>query len=128
VWNAAGRPPRQAWYVDQGPRQAAAVNSAADLHGYTIFGLTPFLRNRQLTGLAVEPLVLSDPLLQRPMVSVVVNPETVGGVNAPGANALQDFLLAPATQARMREVRVPGIDQQIWWPPGRGNLASSLPH
>jgi hypothetical protein len=61
------------------------------------------------------------------MVTVVVNPRQVAGVNEAGAMALQQYLLAPAAQARMRAVRVPGIDQQVWWPAGRSNETSFLP-
>jgi tungstate transport system substrate-binding protein len=128
LWNAAGRPPKQGWYVDQGPRQAAAIKAAADLKGYTIWGLTPFLKAQQQATVALEPLVLKDPLLQRVMVTIVVNPEQVAGVNETGAMAFQQFLLAPATQARMRVVRIPGIDQQVWWPAGRSNETNFLPH
>jgi tungstate transport system substrate-binding protein len=126
LWNAAGRPARGAWYVDQGPRQSAAIASAADRGGYTIWGLTPFLKLQLQTPFALEPLVLSDPLLQRLMVTVVVNADVVAGVNETGAVAFQQYLLAPATQAHMRAVRVPGVDQQIWWPAGRSNDGAAL--
>jgi tungstate transport system substrate-binding protein len=128
LWNAAGRPARGAWYIDEGPRQGAAISRAVDRAGYTIWGLTPFLKAQQQTPVALEPLLLNDPLLQRLMVTVVVNAQVVAGVNAPGAVAFEQYLLAPATQARMREVRVPGVDQQIWWPAGRNNEATALPH
>jgi ABC-type tungstate transport system permease subunit len=51
----------------------------------------------------------------------VVNPKKVRGVNADGAEAFQDFLIAPATQARIRAFRYPDFDQQAWWPAGRHN-------
>jgi tungstate transport system substrate-binding protein len=126
LWNAADRPPRDGWYLDPGPRQLAAVSTAAELHGYTIWGLTPFLKAQQQARLALEPMVLSDPLLQRMMVTIVVNPQQVPGVNEAGALAFQQYLLAPGTQARMRAVRVAGIDQQVWWPAGRSNETSFL--
>ena len=43
------------------------------------------------------------------------------GVNAEGAQALQQYLLAPATQARIRTVRYQGFDGQFWWPAGAHN-------
>jgi tungstate transport system substrate-binding protein len=127
LWYAAGRPDKREWYVDEDLRQGAAVAAAAGRRGYTIWGLTPFLRAQQQAPVPLEPLVFTDPLLQRVMVSVVVNPVQVAGVNEAGATTFQEYLLAPATQARMRAVRVPGIDQQIWWPAGRSNQANRLP-
>src|SRR6266700_2889911 len=58
---------------------------------------------------------LNDSLLQRIMVSIVVKPEKVPGVNIQGATALQNYLLSPVTQARVHNFRLPGIDDQIWW-------------
>jgi tungstate transport system substrate-binding protein len=127
LWNAAGRPDKAAWFVDQGPRQSAAIAAAAGMQAYTIWGLTPFLRSQQQASLPLEPMVLTDPLLQRVMVTVVVNPLQIAGVNEPAATAFEAFLLAPATQARMRGLRLPGIDQQLWWPAGRSNESSHLP-
>ena len=75
----------------------------------------------------LQPFVLNDPLLQRIMVSVVVDSEKAPGANVTGAKALQQYLLDPATQARIRASRLPGIDQQIWWPAGRNNASSVLP-
>ena len=71
--------------------------------------------------------MLNDPLLQRVMVTVAVNPDKVAGVNLEGVTAFQQYLLAPATQARIRAFRLPGIDQQIWWPAGRNNASYALP-
>jgi ABC-type tungstate transport system permease subunit len=57
------------------------------------------------------------------MVSIIVNPKKVAGVNSDGAKAFQEFLLVPATQARIRAFRCPDFDQQAWWPAGRHNNA-----
>jgi hypothetical protein len=35
--------------------------------------------------------------------------------------------LNPVTQARIRAFRLPGIDEQIWWPAGRNNAGYALP-
>ena len=60
------------------------------------------------------------------MVTVAVNPDKVAGVNVEGAEAFQQYLLDPATQAQIRAFRLPGIDQQIWWPAGRNNVSYAL--
>jgi hypothetical protein len=77
--------------------------------------------------LNLEPLVVADPLLQRMLVSIVVRPTKNPGVNEEGAHALQSFLLSPATQARIREVRYPGATAVFWVPAGRHNRTGILP-
>jgi ABC-type tungstate transport system permease subunit len=74
----------------------------------------------------MKALVTDDPLLLRMMVTVVVQPEKVKGVNAQGARALERFLIAPETQARIRQFRVAGFDDQVWWPAGRNNSGAFL--
>jgi tungstate transport system substrate-binding protein len=126
LWKAAGSPEKEGWYSDQRVRGQEAIEKAAQQGGYVLWGLTPFLRMQHQNRLDLEPLVLSDPLLQRIMVTVAVNPEKVSGVNATGAEAFQQYLLDPATQARIWAFRLPGIEQQIWWPAGRNNAGYAL--
>ena len=75
----------------------------------------------------LEPLVLGDPLLQRMLVSIVVKDSKTAGVNGSGARALQTFLLSPATQARIRDVRYPGAEGVQWVPGARHNRTAILP-
>jgi tungstate transport system substrate-binding protein len=126
LWNSAGRPDKGGWYLDQGFEEQDAVDAAAAQGGYVLWGLTPFLQSQQQTKIELQPLVLNDPLLQRIMVTVAVNPEKVSGVNVEGAKAFQQYLLAPSTQARIRAFRLSGIDQQIWWPAGWQNAGALL--
>lgn len=108
-------------------QNAAAVRVASDRSAYVLWGVPPFLRlKRQQPAeqpLLLEPLVVGDPLLQRIMVAIVVNPEAVKGVNATAAKTFQAFLLSPAVQARIAAFRYPDFDQQVWWPAGRHNSA-----
>jgi tungstate transport system substrate-binding protein len=121
LWQGAGSPQKGQWYRDQGLEGQDAIMEAAKQGGYVLWGLTPFLRIQQQTEVELQPLMLNDPLLQRVMVTVGINPDEVAGVNVQGAKAFQQYLLDPATQARIRAFRLPGIDQQIWWPAGRDN-------
>jgi ABC-type tungstate transport system permease subunit len=92
------------------------------------WGLTPFLRVFGAhADLGLEPLVLSDPLLQRMLVSILVKPAKVPGVNLDGAKALEAYLLSPVTQAHIREVRYPGATRCTWIPGGRHNRTAILP-
>lgn len=127
LWHGADRPEKGEWYSpDLGPEKRPDLEATAQQGGYVIWGLIPFLKNQQRSPVDLQPLVLSDPLLRRIMMSVAVNPDKVTGVNVEGVTAFQQYLLAPATQARIRALRLPGIDQQIWWPAGRDNASSLL--
>jgi tungstate transport system substrate-binding protein len=129
LWNAAGRPDRTGWLLDEGRRKDDAIRFASERGGYSLWGLTPFLRLQReaASPLNLEPLVVADPLLQRMLVSIVVKPAKTPGVNVAGALAFQNFLLEPATQARIREVRYPGAEGVLWVPGGRHNRTAMLP-
>lgn len=116
-----------AWYVDDGLREAAAVQQASARGAYVLWGVTPFLQLTGQTPLQLMPLVTADPMLQRIMVSIVVNPDKVRGVNSAGALALQNYLLSPPTQARIRSTRHPQLGIPIFSPAGRDNDPSALP-
>jgi tungstate transport system substrate-binding protein len=127
VWNAAGRPDRTGWFLDEGHRKDGAIERASEMGAYSFWGLTPFLRLNGGAPLKLEPLVLADPLLQRLLVSVIVKPGKVPGANADGARALQAHLLSPATQAQIRTIRYPGDQRVCWVPAGRNNRIAMLP-
>jgi tungstate transport system substrate-binding protein len=127
IWEAAGRPPKTAWYIDTGARAGEAIDAAAALGAYTLWGAFPFLHRQQESPLDLELMVAEDPLLQRLMVAIAVNPEKFPVRNVAGAQALLQYLLTPATQARIRAFRLPGIEFQLWWPMGRSNSANLFP-
>jgi len=108
-------------------QNAAAVKAAADRGAYVIWGVPPFLQWKRQQSVEqatdIEPLMIDDSTLQRIMVSIVVNPKAVKGVNADGALKLQSFLLTPEIQARIAAFRYPDFNQQVWWPAGRHNSA-----
>lgn len=63
-------------------QNAAAVGVASDLGAYVLWGMPPFLRLKRQQPieqpLLLEPLLVADPMLQRMMVAVVVNPASEG--------------------------------------------------
>jgi tungstate transport system substrate-binding protein len=122
-WTGAGVPNNGDWYLDLKSQGPQAARDAAERGAYVLWGLPPFLRLKRQTSLDLEPLVVGDSVLQRIMVSMVVNPKKVPGVNVDGARAFQNYLIAPATQAQIRAFRYPDFDQQAWWPAGRHNSA-----
>jgi tungstate transport system substrate-binding protein len=127
LWEGAGRPAKGEWYIDTGLAQGQAIQAAARRGAYTLWGIFPFLRFLEQQKVDLEPMVLADSLLQRVMVTLVVEPQRFPAVNVEGAMALQQFLLTPAMQAHIRGFRYPGRDEQLWWPAGRHNHPSVLP-
>lgn len=125
LWEEAGRPDKGTWYLETGVAKGKAIKFAEEKQGYVIFGAMPFLRFKAKHNSEMEIMVGADPLLQRVMASVLVNPEKVQGVNAEGAKAFQTYLLMPKTQAKIAAFRTPGSDQQLWWPAGRHNTNAS---
>ena len=124
LWHAIGQPARDGWIIDDKHQKEDAMVTASRLGGYSLWGLTPFLRTHKQIDLKLEPLVLADPLLQRLMVTVVVRKP---GTNVDGARALQSHLLAPATQAQIRATRYPSDTRVTWLPAGRHNRTAVLP-
>src|SRR5262249_25654476 len=123
LWTNVGISPAGPWYLDLQVAGPAAAQAANQRGAYTLWGLPPFLRLKRQAHLNLEPLLVADSLFQRIMVSMVVNPETIHGVNADAAKAFESYLLAPTTQAQIRAFRYPDFDQQAWWPAGRHNNA-----
>jgi len=124
LWNAIGKPARDGWLLDEKHQKEDAMAVASRLGGYSLWGLTPFLRTHKQMKIELEPLVLADPLLQRLLVTVVVRSP---GANIEGARALQAHLLEPATQARIRSTRYPTDEAVYWVPAGRHNRTAILP-
>jgi len=123
LWASANVREKGAWHLVSQSEGAKAAREAADKGAYVLWGLPPFLRLKRQGPIDLAPLVSQDPIFQRIMVSVVVNPKKVQGVNSDGATAFQNFLISPATQARIRAFRYPDFDAQAWWPAGRHNSA-----
>ena len=131
LWRAAGSPAKSRWQVDLQLRDQAAIEMAAQRGAYTVWGLVPFVRlleerRQQGRPLGMEALVVNDPLLPRIMVSIVVNPSRVAGVDEAGARGFERFLLDPSTQAIIRNFRHHGLAEQTWWPAGRNNAGTEL--
>lgn len=126
LWQAAGRPDPAGWYSDTGARDQTVIQSAERSQAYVLWGIIPFLKFKESTNSRLEMIAVEDSLMQRLMMTVVVNPEKVAGVNVAGAFALQRYLASSATQARIRSFRYPGVSQQLFWPSGRDNIGTFL--
>jgi tungstate transport system substrate-binding protein len=125
LWESADVHELGDWYLDLQSQGRGAVEDAANKGAYVLFGLPPFLRMNRAEKVNLVPLVYRDPVFQRVMVSIIVNPKKVSGVNMTAAQAFQEFLLTPVIQARIRAFRYHDFDHQAWWPSGRNNNAGN---
>ncbi len=131
LWRTAGSPAKSGWQIDLQLRDQDTIEMAASRGAYTLWGLVPFVRLQeqrlqQGRPLGMDALVVGDPAFQRVMVSIVVNPARVQGIDQEGALAFERFLLDPSTQARIRAFRHHGLAGQTWWPAGRNNAGAEL--
>jgi ABC-type tungstate transport system permease subunit len=102
------------WYVQSATVGTALLKQAAAGNAYTIWGD----ETASLSAVAgkLVPLVTTDPLFQRAMVSIVINPRRVAGVNSDGAHTFQAYLTEAATQAEILAFREPGFSVPTFWP------------
>ncbi|MBN2320251.1 MAG: substrate-binding domain-containing protein [Acidobacteria bacterium] len=121
LWASAGNPTKGAWYFDAGIEKADVVRMAEEKQAYFLWGAYPFLRHKNSLGSKLEILVSADPVLQKVMAAIVVNPNKIRSVNSTGAEAFVEYLLKPETQAKIASFRSYGMDAQLWWPAGHDN-------
>ena len=118
---SAGVDQNAAWVIRSELSGKAAIEAAARSGAYIIWGLPPFLRQQKSLAGALEIMVAGDPIFQRIMVSMLANPEKLTGVRIEAARKFEKYLTSPRAQAKIREYRYPGLEQQAWWPAGRHN-------
>src|SRR5439155_25830711 len=121
LYEGAGEPDTTGWYVDTGLEGPLAVQAAQRSNAYTTWGVIPYLKLKAMTNSPLEALVFDDPLLQRAMMTVIVNPDKVPAVNVAGALAFQRYLSSPPVQIRIRAFRSPSSDKQLFWPASYDN-------
>lgn len=121
LWNSAGMPERQGWYIDPRLEGLDAAKRAAADKAYMTWGVTAFIAAKKANDLPLDLVIPTDSLMQRVMVCVVVNPRKVPRANEAGAKALQKYLLLPATQARIAAFRYADLEMAVFLPAGRNN-------
>ena len=111
-----------AWWTPTTEAGEDALALAARHRAYTIWAGGPIPAP---LAQSLVPMVSTDPLLRRDFVSIVVNPAKVGGVNAVGAEALQGYLVEPATQATVYSYRgqAKGEPEPAMLPDGADDVA-----
>ena len=105
LWKLAGmQPPAPGdagWYLESGQGMAATLQMADEKRAYTITDRSTYLAWRD--RLQLVPLVAGDSLLYNVYHVMEVNPSNAPRVNAAGARALAEWLVAPETQRNIGE-------------------------
>lgn len=121
LWLQAGSPEKGSWLLDPGVAKGQAMKFAEEKGAYTIWGAIPFLRFKAKHDSKLELLVTGDPLFQRIMAAVAVEPAKIPGANKAAAEKFVRYLLSVRAQARIAKFRTPDSDAQLWWPAARHN-------
>lgn len=116
LWRRAGiTPPRPgAWYLEAGQGMGETLQMADQKGGYTITDRATFLAWRDRIRLV--PLVEGDTALYNVYHVMEVNPRNARRVNAAGARAFADFLVASETQRLIGEFGRERFGQSLFVP------------
>lgn len=102
------------WYLDAGQGMAATLQMADEKRAYTITDRATYLAWRDRVQLV--PLAEGDPVLYNVYHVMEVNPRNAPRVNAVGARALADWLVAPATQRLIGAFGMSRFGQSLFVP------------
>ncbi len=114
LWQAAGVTPNWDGYIESGQGMGATLRIASEKAAYTLTDRATYLANRDTLDLVI--LVEGDPLLLNVYHVMTVNPQKWPLVNAEGARAFVDFMLAPETQALIGAFGVEEYGQPLFFP------------
>jgi tungstate transport system substrate-binding protein len=122
LWHRAGKPNKADWYIEADDMNTPEIIQRAESErAYFIWGAIPFLKFQSKHSSTLTLLVTEDPSLQRVMSASIINLDKVPTSNFSGAKQFQDYLLSPATQAKIAQFRSASSPLQLWWPAGRHN-------
>jgi len=114
LWKVLSVDPRgQSWYQETGQGMGATLGVAAEKNGYTVSDRGTYLAQRSKLGL--EILVEGDPLLLNVYHVVQVNPARFPRVNADGAKAFVEFMVAKDTQDTIAKFGVDKYGQPLFF-------------
>ncbi len=114
LWQAAGvAPAGQPWYQESGQGMGATLTIADQKDAYTICDRATYLALQRSLRLAV--LVEGDRRLYNVYHVIQVSPQRHPGVNAEGARAFVEFMVAPETQAVIARFGVDRYGQPLFY-------------
>jgi len=124
IWASAGiHPEGQGWYQQTGLGMGRTLNVAAEKNGYTLVDRGTYLALRKNVGLAV--VCQGDGILLNTYHVIEVNPHKWPKVNAAGATAFADFMVAPDTQKQIGAFGVDTFGSPLFTPDA-GKTVESL--
>jgi tungstate transport system substrate-binding protein len=114
MWKEAGITPEGTWYQQTGQGMGATLLMASEKQGYTLTDRATHLA--QKGNVKLDILCEGDKGLLNIYHVMQVNPEKFSKVNAEGAKAFVDFLVAPATQKIIGEFGKEKYGQSLFFP------------
>ena len=117
LWKAAATTPEgKPWYQETGLGMGDTLNVAAEKAGYTLADRGTWLARKKARALALDVVLEGAPLLLNVYHVIQVNPARWPKVNAAGAKAFADFLVAPSTQELIRSFGAPALGEPLFFP------------
>jgi tungstate transport system substrate-binding protein len=115
IWKAAAiESEGQTWYQQTGLGMGPTLNVASEKGGYTLADRGTYLALKKTLNL--EILVEGDALLLNVYHVIEVNPAKWPKVNAEGAKAFADFMIAPQTQEIIKTFGVEKFGMALFYP------------
>ena len=115
VWKAAGiNPEGKKWYQQTGLGMGQTLNVANEKNGYTLADRGTYLSLKK--NLKLDILMEGDAILLNIYHVIEVNPTKWPKVNAAGAKAFSDFMVAKATQDIIKTYGVDKFGSALFFP------------
>lgn len=124
IWESSGvKPDAQSWYQETGLGMGQTLAVAAEKKGYTLADRGTWLALQKNLGLPI--LCQGDSSLLNVYHVIDVSPQKWPKVNAAGAQAFADFMVAPATQKLIGSFGVEKFGAALFTPDA-GKMVESL--
>jgi tungstate transport system substrate-binding protein len=115
IWKAAGiNPEKEKWYQQTGLGMGQTLSVTAEKKGYTLADRGTYLALKKNLGLDI--LVEGDAILLNIYHVIEVNPSKWPKVNAGGAKAFADFMVAKETQDIIKNFGVEKFGSPLFFP------------
>ncbi|MBI4861118.1 MAG: substrate-binding domain-containing protein [Candidatus Riflebacteria bacterium] len=115
LWKQAGLETKgRPWYQESGQGMGATLAIASEKNAYTITDRATYLALKK--NLALDVLVQGDKALMNIYHVIQVDPKKSARINSQGAGAFVDFMVAPATQQRIKTFGVEKYGQPLFVP------------
>jgi len=114
LWKEAGITPKGDWYIEAGQGMGATLGIANERNAYTITDRGTLLALGKRVNLPI--LIEGDKALLNIYSVTEVNPANGPRINAAGAKAFADFMVAPQTQNVIKNFGVEKFGQSLFFP------------